>query len=166
MPPRTIAIGDVHGCSRALEALLQAIQPRPADVLVTLGDYVNRGPDSRRVLDRLIVLERQCHLVPLLGNHDQQLLAAKAGEPGAAFNWLDLGGVATVASYGGQGVTAADLARIPAKHIAFLERCQGYHEADSHIFVHAQYEPDLAMADQSPHFLRWESLREVTPGPH
>src|SRR5437762_13737020 len=95
MRPRTIAIGDVHGCSRALEALLHTIRPRPDDVIVTLGDYVNRGPDSRGVLDRLIALERQCHLVPLLGNHDQKLLAAIAGEAGALVDWLDMGGVAT-----------------------------------------------------------------------
>ncbi len=76
MRPRTIAIGDIHGCSRALEAVLTAIGPRPDDVIVTLGDYVNRGPDSRAVLDRLIALEGQCTLVPILGNHDQMLLAA------------------------------------------------------------------------------------------
>jgi len=166
MRPRTIAIGDVHGCSRALETLLATIRPRPDDVIVTLGDYVNRGPDSRGVLDRLIVLERQCQLVPLLGNHDQKLLAAKAGEAGALFDWLDMGGVATLASYGAGRVTAADLARVPAEHIAFLGRCRDTYETDTHIFVHAQYDPDLAMEDQSPYLLRWESLRQGTPGPH
>jgi len=66
MPPRTIAIGDIHGCSRALDALLSAIEPRPEDVIVTLGDYVNRGPDSKGVLERLIALEGQCTVVPIL----------------------------------------------------------------------------------------------------
>src|SRR5262249_60338380 len=100
MRPRKIAIGDVHGCSRALETLLATIRPRPDDVIVTLGDYVNRGPDSRGVLDRLIVLERRCHLVPLLGNHDQKLLAPKAGEAGGPFDWLDMGGVAAPPAHG------------------------------------------------------------------
>ncbi len=50
MPTRTIAIGDIHGCSAALDA----IRPRPEDTIVTLGDSINRGPDSRGVLDRLI----------------------------------------------------------------------------------------------------------------
>jgi hypothetical protein len=54
--------------ARALAALLAAIEPRPSDLIVTLGDYVNRGPDSRGVLERLIALERECTLVPLLGN--------------------------------------------------------------------------------------------------
>jgi serine/threonine protein phosphatase 1 len=166
MLPRSLAIGDIHGCSRALEALIGAIGPRPEDVIVTLGDYVNRGPDSRGVLDRLIDLERRCTLISILGNHEQQLLAAIDGEPSAVFNWLDMGGVTTLASYGAQRVTEADLAQIPAVHIAFLRRCRDFYETESHIFVHAQYLPDLPMDEQSPLFLRWESLRESTPGPH
>ena len=63
MPHRTIAIGDVHGCSAALAALIHAIGPGPEDVLVTLGDYIDRGPDSRGVLDLLIDLGRRCRLV-------------------------------------------------------------------------------------------------------
>ena len=78
--PATIAIGDIHGCSAALDALLDAIRPRPEDTIVTLGDYINRGPDSRGVLDRLIDLGRRCRLVPLLGNHDQMLLEARSGQ--------------------------------------------------------------------------------------
>ncbi|MBV8077939.1 MAG: metallophosphoesterase, partial [Planctomycetaceae bacterium] len=50
MSHRTIALGDVHGCSLALAALIDAIQPGPEDVMITLGDYINRGPDSRGVL--------------------------------------------------------------------------------------------------------------------
>jgi Calcineurin-like phosphoesterase len=165
MRPRTIAIGDIHGCSRALEAVLAAIGPRREDVIVTLGDYINRGPDSRGVLDWLIALEGQCTLIPILGNHEQQLLAALDGEPSAVLNWLDMGGVATLASYGAERVTEADLARIPAEHIAFLRRCRDYYETESQIFVHAQYVPDMPMDEQSPLYLRWESLRDGTPGP-
>ena len=73
---RTIAIGDIHGCSVALAALLGVIEPCPDDLLVTLGDYINRGPDSRGVLDRLIKLSNQCRLVPLLGNHEEMLFEA------------------------------------------------------------------------------------------
>ncbi len=166
MRPRTIAIGDVHGCALALEALLATFEPRPGDVIVTLGDYINRGPDSRRVLDRLIELERQCKLVPILGNHDQMLLAALAGEPRALSELLDMGGTATLASYGAQRITEADLVRIPPAHRAFLDRCRDYYETETHIFVHAQYDPDAAMDEQSPLWLRWESLRDGIPDPH
>ena len=172
MRPRTIAIGDVHGCSRALEALLATIGPRPDDVIVTLGDYVNRGPDSRGVLDRLIVLERQCRLVPILGNHDemflQVLLDARARHPRLLYGWLDMGGYATLTSYGTprDRMNAAELVRVPDQHVAFLDRCRDYHETDTHIFVHAQYDPDRPMADQPSSTLRWESLRDGIPGPH
>lgn len=166
MRPRTIAIGDVHGCAQALEALLVAIRPRPEDVIVTLGDYVNRGPESRGVLDRLIELEQECRLVPILGNHDQTLVAALAGERRAFSDLLDMGGGATLRSYGADRITEADLVRIPPAHRAFLGRCRDFLETDTHLFVHAQYVPDLPLDEQSPLFLRWESLRDGVPGPH
>jgi serine/threonine protein phosphatase 1 len=67
MTGRTIAIGDVHGCSDALAALIDAVRPEPVDTVVTLGDLIDRGPDSRGVLDQLVALTRRCRLVPVLG---------------------------------------------------------------------------------------------------
>jgi len=172
MPSRTIAIGDIHGCSRAFETLLKAIEPEADDVIITLGDYVNRGLDSRGVLERLIALERQCSLIPLLGNHDQMLLHvlldARAGQRRALSSWLRMGGDATLASYGASPaqITGADLMRIPAEHVAFLERCRIYHESETHIFIHAKYNPVLPMAVQPFELLQWESLRDEIPGPH
>src|SRR5688572_21670779 len=63
---RTLVIGDIHGCLAALVALLDMIQPGPADTLITLGDYIDRGPHSRGVLDRLITLAWHCRLIALL----------------------------------------------------------------------------------------------------
>lgn len=77
MPNRTIAIGDIHGCSAAFRALLTAISPQPGDTIVTLGDYVDRGVDSKGAIDLLIELEKRCRLVPLLGNHDEMMLEAQ-----------------------------------------------------------------------------------------
>jgi hypothetical protein len=65
---RIIAIGDVHGCSAALAALVRAIDPTPLDTLVFLGDYIDRGPDSRGVVGQVIALAERCTVVPLLGN--------------------------------------------------------------------------------------------------
>ena len=81
MPGRIIAIGDIHGYSAALAALLEAIAPRAEDTIVTLGDYVDRGPDSPGALDQLIALAARCRLVPLLGNHDEMLLYLHHGGP-------------------------------------------------------------------------------------
>ena len=67
---RTLVIGDIHGCSTALRTLLDAVKPGPEDVLVTLGDYVDRGPDSKGVLDILLGLEKTTQLKPIIGNHE------------------------------------------------------------------------------------------------
>jgi len=75
MSRRIIAIGDVHGCSRSLTTLLEAVDPQADDVLVPLGDYIDRGPDSRGVLDQLIALGQRGQVRPLLGNHEEILLS-------------------------------------------------------------------------------------------
>lgn len=74
---RLIAIGDIHGHAAALESNLDAIIPGPDDTIVTLGDYINRGPDSRRVLDLLIELNHRCNLIPILGNHEEMMLDSR-----------------------------------------------------------------------------------------
>ena len=61
---RIIAIGDIHGCAAALEGLLEMIEPTSQDLIVTLGDYVDRGPQSKQVIDRLIRLQGECQLIP------------------------------------------------------------------------------------------------------
>src|SRR5262245_58246186 len=124
MPERTIAIGDIHGCSLALDAILHAVVPRPEDVIVTLGDYINRGSDTRGVLEILIALAERCRLFPLLGNHEQKLLEARAGLHPTT--WLGMGGTATLDSYG----RGRNLSLIPEEHFEFLDNCLDYHEAE------------------------------------
>jgi serine/threonine protein phosphatase 1 len=159
MSSRLIAIGDVHGCSAALACLVGAIDPGPDDVIVTLGDYVDRGPDARGVLDQLIALRERCMLVPLLGNHEEMLLEALE-DPLFRCEWWYLGGADTCASYGGK------LSAIPQAHIKFLSDCRDYHETDTHFFAHACYLPDVPLDEQPHAVLRWRSLRDGLPGPH
>jgi serine/threonine protein phosphatase 1 len=161
MPSRTIAIGDIHGCSIALTALLELIAPQPDDTLITLGDYVDRGIDSKGVLDLLIALKDRCRLIPILGNHDEMMLHAKDGRSDFQF-WLNCGGDAALDSYG----STSQLDLIPAAHFRFLERCYLFFETDAHFFVHANYKPDLPLDRQDDHTLRWLSLRDFVPGPH
>lgn len=161
MHGRILAIGDPHGCSLALAALLQAIDPQPADTIITLGDYVDRGLDSKGVLDQLIALANRCRLVPLLGNHDQMMLHARSGRDDFRF-WMNCGGITALDSYGSSG--RIDL--IPAAHFRFLERCLPFYETPTHMFLHANYRPDLRLDKQDDHTLRWLSLRDFVPGPH
>ena len=113
--PRTIAIGDIHGCLAALEAILAAIRPRPDDTLLTMGDYIDRGPDSRGVIERLLRLGRECRLIPLLGNHDEMLLKLYDGQTELYIDWLLFGGNTTLGSYG--SMRPED---IPPEHIGFF----------------------------------------------
>jgi len=155
---RILAIGDIHGCSAALDALLAAVDLTPFDTLVTLGDYVDRGPDTRGVLDRLIALGRTHHLVALRGNHELMLLDARADRGGALAEWRKFGGDATLDSYG-------SLEAIPDEHWRFIEQqCVDCWEADTHFFVHASAYPDIPVYDQPRYILYW--CRFNNPEPH
>lgn len=158
--PRLIAVGDIHGYPAALRAVLEAIGPRANDTIVMLGDYVDRGPDSRGVLDTLIELAGRCQLVPLLGNHDQLFLQVCEGQDDSFIDWLAFGGGATLDSYGGK------LRNVPAEHLDFLRSCLRFHETAEYFFVHANYLADRPLAEQSDEVLLWESLRSRVPGPH
>jgi serine/threonine protein phosphatase 1 len=161
---RIIAIGDVHGCSAALAALVRIIDLTALDTLVFLGDYIDRGPNSRVVLEQVIALAQRCTVVPLLGNDEKMLLAALEG-PSELRYWLKFGGTEALASYGYKGgpdLRPADLrALIPSAHLQFIEGCRDYFETVRHIFVHAYYEPDRPMHEQPWGGLRWAALLPV-----
>jgi len=161
MPPRVLALGDVHGYTTALEAVVAAADLQPDDTLVTLGDYVDRGPDSRGAIERLLELAGRCRLVPLLGNHDEMVLTLSTGSKAAFGDWLRFGGEATLASY---DCTSPE--EFPAAHLQFLRDCLDYYEIDHHFFVHASYIKELPLAKQTTDVLRWDSLRYRLPGPH
>lgn len=155
---RTIAIGDIHGCAKALRGLLEAISPSAEDCLVFLGDYVDRGPDSKGVIDQLIDLQARCRTVFLLGNHEIMFRGALRGlDPEL---WLQIGGRPTLTSYGGL------LSNVTQRHVEFLDGLRPYWETDEHLFVHANYIPDLPLEKQPEETLFWEHLSDRVPQPH
>jgi serine/threonine protein phosphatase 1 len=159
MTKRTIAIGDIHGCSVALRTLLPAINPQSDDTLVLLGDYIDRGPDSRGVLDQLIELVERCEVVPLLGNHELMLLQSLSNREMFEF-WRACGGNETLQSYGGS------LDNMPFEHLVFLRGLRRYHETEKFIFVHANYDEALPIDQASDDLLFWEHVKWVPPSPH
>ena len=161
MAGRQIAIGDIHGCASALDALLEAIAPDPEDTIITLGDYIDRGPNSRGVIDRLIQLQAQTNLVPLIGNHEQMMLDVLRGNAPYQ-SWFPHGGIATLNSYGFNG----SLDFLPPAHTKFLDSLVDYYETDTHFFVHANYDPLIPLEEQTVDVIRWRSLREYLPEPH
>ncbi len=158
---RTIAIGDIHGCIHALDAVLEAICPTPNDTIVVLGDVVDQGRGTRDVIDRLIALSGECQLICILGNHEELLLAVLEDE-GLREYWFECGGLKTLYSYRFPG-TMED---IPLEHIEFLKSFRDFYETDDFIFVHANYDPDLPMEEQDHRIMCWGLLSEVDARPH
>lgn len=128
------------------------------DTVITLGDYVDRGPDSKGVIDFLIGLRERCNLVTLRGNHEIMMEQARENRGNAA-GWLSVGGHETMDSY-----HAATLEDVPARHWEFLRNCLPSYETKTHFFVHANAYPDIAIKDQPDSMLYWEFFDN--PPPH
>ncbi|HET6878592.1 MAG TPA: metallophosphoesterase family protein [Pirellulales bacterium] len=160
---RVLAIGDIHGSFEALLALAGAVRLTDDDLLITLGDYVDRGPDSAGVLDWLIERGKRGKLVPLLGNHERMMLDAGSDYVAREY-WLSFGGEATLASYLRRG-GAGDLDEVPEAHWQFINRdCRKWYETDTHFFVHANALADVPLDEQRDHVLLWERFDD--PAPH
>ena len=157
---RVFAIGDIHGCARALDALVSALPISPLDIVVPLGDIVDRGPNSREVIEILMSLQSRCDLRPVLGNHDEMMLDVLDGAPPK--RWLKHGGTATLDSYGFCG----NLDVVPSEHVEFLRSFSDIVELEDHFFVHGNYDPLVPLAEQSRRMMRWTSLVDHLPMPH
>lgn len=156
---RLFAIGDIHGCSQALDTFLETIQLQSDDLIVTLGDYVNKGSDSKGVIDRLLKLHQSEQLIPLKGNHELKLLEARANPAKCS----ELVGAETLNSY--RGKQQPSLADIPESHWNFIEKtCLSAWETRHQIFVHANVAPDLPLTQQPDHELFWQKFDD--PQPH
>jgi len=156
---RTFTIGDIHGCSTSFKELIKSIDLQPSDTLVLLGDYVDRGPDSRGVIEYIIELQRTHKVIALRGNHEVLLMGA-VNDYAMMQSWCrpEYGGSNTMVSYG-----ITDPREIPEEHLAFIYQTQRYHETSDYIFVHANVDPAVPMLDQRGQFLFWERFGDPTP---
>lgn len=151
MSGRILAIGDIHGCDIALENLLLSFKPQSDDIVVLLGDVINRGPNSRRAIEQLLELRSVCELVYVMGNHEEMFLNAVKKGKQKEFWWRN-GGAEMAASYGGL------VADISEEHLNFIETSVPLWETATEIFVHASFEPGVLAEDQQPEWLRWQRL--------
>ncbi len=153
MKGNIFAIGDIHGCADKLARLLRRLPfDRRHDTLVVLGDYLDRGPAARQVLDQLCDLRTQgVHLVALLGNHESLLLEYHQSGDQALLPYLrQLGLENTLESYGGASLPElATLSFLPAAHREFLDSLLPYWETEEYIFVHAGLRAGVPLAAQS-----------------
>jgi serine/threonine protein phosphatase 1 len=166
---RTLVIGDIHGCYTALTTLAERVPFQPEDLIITLGDYVDRGPDSRQVLQWLIQRHSTGQLIALRGNHECLMLEARHNSV-AMNSWLNdyIGGQATVDSYApANHQRAGRLTDVPEAHWRFLQHeTRRYHETETHLYVHANADPRLPLASQSDAALYWQHLDRDKQQPH
>lgn len=150
------AIGDIHGHAKKLRKLLDEIPYDPSlDILIFLGDYIDRGPASRHVIETVMTLWRQNErVVCLKGNHEQMLLDFINGADPLLF--LFNGGRATLESYGyEEDHEGRYKIYMPYSHIDFLNSLPCLVETDNYIFVHAGLRPDLPLDEQTEEDLLW-----------
>jgi serine/threonine protein phosphatase 1 len=164
---RVYAVGDVHGCADRLDALHALIAEdaahaaEPRRVIVYLGDYVDRGPDSQGVVERLLLPPRfGAEAVHLAGNHEAMMLDALArpDDDGALSLWTDNGGAVALASWGidAYGTDPAGWeAAIPPAHLAFLRQLRRRAAFGGYLFVHAGVRPNVPLDAQDPDDLLW-----------
>lgn len=149
-------IGDIHGCYDPLKEILAKISPDPVlDRVIFLGDYINRGPESKNVISELIAFKKSApRTIFLKGNHEDMFLRYLNGQGDSPF--LRAGGLATLQSYGvitpdsGQAMRA-----VPESHYQFFMSLLPYWEEDNYIFVHAGLEQGRHLALQTPEWLYW-----------
>ena len=190
---RILVIGDIHGCALALRTLLHAVQPQPGDIVITLGDYIDRGPESYQVLEILIALYKQGLLIPLRGNHDMlfllncirpdnginfhhhlftehklsspKLVAAKIRMSPLAHLWKGCGSTATINAY--RRANSHGSAFVPARHFHFLEHdCLNLYETDEYIFVHGGVSSDIPANDTEVQVLYGKRTNHLTEPRH
>ncbi len=151
----TYAIGDVHGCFQKLVRLLNLCREhcgaRPMR-LVFIGDYIDRGSDSREVVDLLIEMQRRMpeNVICLRGNHEAMALMAAEEGGNTEDWWLANGGLTTLASY-----RVAEAAELPSPHLQWFRALALCHDDGRRYFVHAGVKPGVPLGEQSEHDRVW-----------
>lgn len=149
---RIFAIGDIHGCYQKLRQLFARLPYDPGrDTLVFLGDYIDRGWQSREVIDFILALRsRGEKVITLIGNHEYLMLEYHRTQDPVLLPYLHRLGVgATLRSYGASHLQALrELAFLPPEHREFFEELIPYWESEEYIFVHAGLAPGVSLAEQ------------------
>jgi diadenosine tetraphosphatase ApaH/serine/threonine PP2A family protein phosphatase len=156
---KTYVVPDLHGRFDLLETALARIEAAPPGRVVFTGDYIDRGPQSREVLERLIAGPQLAgwRWICLKGNHEDMLIQASA-DPRKLRWWLDNGGDATLISYGRKRGEAADASRIDPVHIEWMRALPLFFEDAFRLYVHAGVDEGVPLSEQS-HNLMWKRYR-------
>jgi serine/threonine protein phosphatase 1 len=145
------AISDIHGCNKTFRYLVQEVlQLKPGDQLYLLGDYIDRGPDTKGVLDFIMELqEKQYQVTTLMGNHEDMMLQALEGDEYLE-HWYMNGGHQAMTSFG-----VNDLSAIPEKYWKFLFQLDFYVELEDYLLVHAGFDFESPNPFQNQKAMLW-----------
>jgi serine/threonine protein phosphatase 1 len=151
------AIGDIHGHLDSLERLMEKIKPDlEKDQLVFMGDYIDRGPHSKGVVDYVLRLRNTApphNVVCLKGNHEAMFLNFLQGEDMELF--LFNGGLSTIKDYWGRRWKDLEKLVLPPDHDKFFRELKLYYETPDYIFVHGGLKPGVPLKEQDEEDLLW-----------
>ena len=153
---KIFAIGDIHGCLSKLERIISRIGINSKDdTLVFIGDYIDRGPDSRGVVNFVLDLKKEIRTVICLkGNHEQMFLDYVRLNKNEDL-YLSNGGDTTIASYGYRKIHGLRELDVPDDHMNFFYSLLPCHETDDYIFVHAGLRENVPLKDQNIKDMLW-----------
>ena len=153
---KIFTIGDIHGCLSKLNDMMAKI-PIDAkdDTLIFIGDYIDRGPDSKRVVDAILeIRQRVDHVICLQGNHEEMFLNYYCKHENEEL-FMHNGGMRTLLSYGIPMTRREGDTHIPESHLQFFSTLKTFYETDDYIFVHAGLRPGIPLEEQSTYDLLW-----------
>lgn len=157
---KIFAIGDLHGCNSKLDALMEKLHINAKeDILVFVGDYVDRGPDSKGVVDSILEIRRAVdHVICLKGNHELMFLNYYCERRDEEL-FMHNGGLTTLMSYGFMKEGKAEIFNVPDSHMQFFSTLRPFYETDHYIFVHAGLRPGIPLEQQTLNDLLW--IRDI-----
>lgn len=158
MESRIFAIGDIHGCFQPFKQLVEVkINLKPADKLILVGDYIDRGTDSKEVIDYIIQLQKSgFDIVPLCGNHEAMLLEAYESKDKMPL-WLSNGGAQTLKSF-----SISNLSDIDPVYIDFFKSLPYYYSLNEFLFVHAGFNDQMDNPFEDIYTMLWHSSIKYT----
>ena len=151
---RKIIITDIHGEFEKFQSLLDKISPVNDDEFIFLGDYIDRGKNPQKVIDKIIEISRTNKCTCLKGSHEYAYLHARMGDEYYKFLFWNYGGIQTAECYGG-------FDEIYQVHGDFLEGLKPYYMTDKYLFIHAGIRPGIPFEEQNEkdfYYIRWDFI--------
>lgn len=162
MEKKYIAISDIHGKLYLLQELFNKLQINKQDTIIFLGDYIDRGEDSRGVINFIINLQKKYKVITLKGNHEQFAIEGKENpESNMACSWFMNGGINALQSYDED--LDKGLSKMFEEHGDFFKSLQLTYETENHIFVHGWLDEDLDADKQNEFACLWNRYEDIKP---